>query len=441
MFKQEIHNQGTPSQNQPDEPLFDNYEMRSWKFSTQVYQIFAVSLLFNVIAIFGLGQSNLLTVKGCDSPLIGGVCDVLDTVYVGSKLFGTEGGYVDEDYTKTELADADITYINLTGQDPPLYYPSNYFEIANANDPKDPEFVPGISDGPIAPTNPTFPSMAPPLETRPQVTPTPNNNVVQGVLPGENDVNDNDPTPPFQNIRPGKGPKGLSRDHVAGANTPPNPTPTPVTPESLAEIRPNKRPGYELAYGILDGQADPAKKLDLSKNFTIEMNGVLTDEGKLNPKLSGVVRVEGDENMKALAKKALETIDEMGMFVYLKKLEVNHINFVLVQDDTQLYAVITSDQKTKSKAGSVANGLKNAIEFAKLLNSKDDDTIELLKAATVTQKDKSFTINFALPKDVAQALIQRQLAKAAERRKQEEEEKKKAGGAAVTQPGNLAAVK
>ena len=44
--------------------------------------------------------------KGCESPLVGRVCDVLDTVYVSSMLFGTDRDYVDAVYDKTELGDA-----------------------------------------------------------------------------------------------------------------------------------------------------------------------------------------------------------------------------------------------------------------------------------------------------------------------------------------------
>ena len=51
--------------------------------------------------------------------------------YVGTVLFGTEREYADVTYEKTELGDADITYIDVSGDTPPLTYPEGYFQIAN----------------------------------------------------------------------------------------------------------------------------------------------------------------------------------------------------------------------------------------------------------------------------------------------------------------------
>ncbi|MFN2500972.1 MAG: hypothetical protein ABR530_03050, partial [Pyrinomonadaceae bacterium] len=111
--------------------LFHNYEIRSWELSPRLYKILGMSALANVFALLVFAQTSLLTMKGCDSPLVGRVCQVLDTVYVGSQMFGTDREYVDAVYDKTELGDADITFVDVTGLTPPLSYPEGYFQIAN----------------------------------------------------------------------------------------------------------------------------------------------------------------------------------------------------------------------------------------------------------------------------------------------------------------------
>jgi hypothetical protein len=444
MFEQNLQDQESAPQDPSAVQLFKDYEIRNWKVSTQIYRVVGISIFFNLIALLTVGQTNLLTRKGCDSPLVGSVCDVIDTVYFGSKLFGADTGFIDADYEKTELAEADITYIDVGGREAPLNYPEGYFALAN---PGQYENITTPEDGfPVIPGMTTTPSTVN-LAAQPQVTPTPNNKTVDGDLPkGITGIDEDDLAQVNGSKRSPFDPRGRGKKgsgNPGGMVKPtPEPTPNPTDPAEiakLAEHKPNKKPGYDWSYKVLDDLADPNKKLDLSKPFTIEMNGVLDAEGKLDPNRSAFTTVEGDENMKVLAKQAITTINDMGMFYYLKKLEVDHINFTLVQDDKQIYAIIRSDGKDEKSAVRTANGLKTAITLAKLVNSADPDTVDLLKAATVTRDGKSFVINFAFPKQDAQLLIKRQLDKAAIRRAQEiEPQKKLAGGLSETPPGNSA---
>src|SRR3982751_563889 len=75
--------------------LFHDYEIKSWKMGPRIYKILAISAFFNIAVVLFAAQTSLLTLKGCDSPLVGSVCQALDTVYVGSLLFGTQRDYVD----------------------------------------------------------------------------------------------------------------------------------------------------------------------------------------------------------------------------------------------------------------------------------------------------------------------------------------------------------
>src|SRR5688572_18787474 len=111
--------------------LFYDYEIKNWELTPRIYRILGIAAGVNLLAILIIGQTSLLTMKGCDSPLVGGVCSVLDTIYVGSKLFSSEREYVDAVYEKTELGDSEITFVDVSGETPPLSYPEGYFQIAN----------------------------------------------------------------------------------------------------------------------------------------------------------------------------------------------------------------------------------------------------------------------------------------------------------------------
>lgn len=423
MVEHEINNQGTPSQNLPEPQLFKNYEMRSWNLSPRIYQIFAGSLVLNIVAIIVLGQSNLLTVKGCDSPLIGGVCQVLDTVYVGSKLFGTDSEYINEDYVKSEIGpDDEITYIEVNDQ--PLYYPANYFEIANANDPKPTDLagIPGISDGPIAPTNPTFPTMGSGLENRPQVLPKVNDNVVNDADLPKPDVDDADTTsirgggkrPPLGG-RPGK--STTDGNKITGIPDPtPKPAKTPSLPslEDLTTIVINRKPLDELGASVNELLAN--NQVNLLANVNVMAKGKLTEEGKIDMSTFKFAADDrSDKAMVELIQKAILSLSDSGYLKYLGTLSGKDINMSMVQDDQNFTAVVQSEVESKQRAASLQFILNQAIKFYKDKKSvpeadqNDKDDLALLNTASVEVDGKKIVIKFVVPRTEAQALIKNKL--------------------------------
>ncbi|HEV8593585.1 MAG TPA: hypothetical protein VGQ55_15880, partial [Pyrinomonadaceae bacterium] len=134
--------------------------------------------MLNILAFFTLGQPQLFSRGACESPFVGRVCSVLDTVYVGSILFGTERDYVDKEYEKTELSDADIVWIDQTGVEPQFTYPAGYFY-------KDPAQMTTeqnqFGSGFLAPGIPSSPSDS--LINTPQILPKSNPNAVTGKEP------------------------------------------------------------------------------------------------------------------------------------------------------------------------------------------------------------------------------------------------------------------
>ena len=212
MFEQPLYEFEPVASPQQESDLFKNYELKSWVFTPRVVRIVALSAVVNIVALLVVGQTSLLTLKGCDSPLVGSVCKVLDTVYVGALLFGTDREYIDAAYEKTDLGEDDeITYIDVSNIQPPLKYPSDYFQIANPEKFATPEEIidgqsftqniPGIPDGiPMTQGNSLFDT--------PQNLPTPNPNPLEGDLPGSHSYNNGGVYfPPVQSYKPPRRPK------------------------------------------------------------------------------------------------------------------------------------------------------------------------------------------------------------------------------------------
>lgn len=450
-------NERQPSeQNQPEPELFERYEIKNWNYSPRLYKILAASAVFNILALLVFAQTNLLTTKGCDSPLVNRVCQVLDTVYVSTVLFGTDAEFVIKDYEKTELENADITYIDVSGETPPLNYPEGYFALANPEEFAMKQMMMENPAGFVMPPTGSvpFPMNLPSssgtdlMNVTPNL-PAPNNNAVIGELPtspfGSNPIGKN-PTLPrnrkFPRVRLPRPPKlndqsprklpdlddetAKNEEEEKKDEKEPEAKQPDITSLPIAEEIINKKPLQDFGDVVLDKVA--AKKVDLSKPFSISMYGTITKDGKFDKTKSGYTKRDGDQEMIEVAKDAIEAIGDSGILTYLQQLGVETVNFELVQDDKQFYAVITSDQKSDSKAKSVSSGLNFAINIGKK-TVKEADTLALLNAAKVESKGKNFVLNFKLDKPIAQDLIKRQLDKAQAKRQQQQSPQPASGAA------------
>ena len=432
-----------------EKEIFQQYEIRTWNYSPRLYKILGAAAVFNLLALFVMGQGDMLTTRGCDSPMVSRVCQVIDTIYIGSTLLGEDGEFVREDYEKTVLGDSEITYIDVSGEAPPLTYPEGYFALANPEsqfmamqNPTDGFPMTGTYPG--IPSNPTTSASGFDLMNTPQVTPTPNKDAVIGKIPTEPFSYGTDPTTtvtPLKNRRfpksvtprPSKNnssPKTLpkldgdtlaenkdkTKDESEKTNQP------PLSSETVTDFKPNKKPLEDFADGVLAKRAEKEGKLDLTKSFMVRMVGELDKDGKLDPKKSGYKQFkpeeQGDQEMVDVAKQAIEAINNSGMFYYLKSQGIDKVDFTLVQDDKQIYAVITSTQKTEERAKTLSSGFRGLLVVAKNL-IKEKELITLIEASTVEQKGKNFVFNFTMPKPLVQEMINRKL--------QEAEAKKKAG--------------
>lgn len=425
-----------------EKEIFQSYEIKDKNYAPRFYKIFGAAAVLNLFAIFIIGQTNLLTQKGCDSPFVNRVCQVLDTVYVGSVLFGSDYGYVDKDYQKTELEDADITFIEMSNEKP-FEYPAGYFapspdELAMMQNPTN-DFSMTTSGIPGIPTNPTITGGTNLMNT-PQVTPKPNKNAVIGNPPdspfsfgGANPIGANPPVKrvksPRMNLpRPPKmknGSQNLEEKVIAeNKNSKKDDIQTTADQTDATENKDeaasdkngvfiNKKPMKKFAE---DAKKDiDNKQVDLSAPFKVVITASLElgKDGKTvvlkNPK---PLEAKYDPKMVKLAQDAILAVGDSGWFGYLKNLGVKNITFTLEQDDKEIKATVLSDQKDINAAKSVASSLNTLISIGKL-TADGDDKVFLEKANSTVEEPKSFKLNFTIPKQEALDMIKRKLDKEA----------------------------
>ncbi len=422
--------------------FLQNYELRGWQLSPRIYKILGVSVLANLLFFGVAGQTSLLTMKGCESPFVGRVCQVLDTVYVGAVLFGTDREFVDASYERIDLGEADITFVDVTGQTGPIDYPEGYFQIAN---PEQFAAMQAANENPTFGFNPTTPVYTPPppvgggvLSRAPRL-PKANPNAVKGddldsPFKVEDEVAGTDPTrggntPPLGNAN--------TNGQVANANTNPQPV-NPTDPLALPEMI-NRRPLVDLSNMINDERAK--NQLDLQSEFELSARGKLDKNGRLDPKNFRYIKASGeDERMINIVKASIEAVNVAGYLQYLRDLTGKDLFLDLSQNETDISAVIQSEVETESRAKAIKSTLELGISIAKNrklaenADQNDKDDLVLLEGAKVEVEGKRVIIRFVVPKDVAHPMIERKLAEQAN-------EAKKPNGNAGMRPADRTAAK
>lgn len=442
MFEQSSYEQ-VPVQYRQEGELFGKYEIRNWELSPRLYKIIGMSALANILALLIVAQTSLLTMKGCDSPLVGSVCQVLDTVYVSSLLFGTEREYADAVYEKTELEDADITFVDVSGVTPPLSYPEGYFQVANPDefaamqqgltDPLMSSGIPGIPSG--IPMSPSPSGGSRLLDTKP-ITPRRNDDVVDGDLPTS--LGSDPTTNPIATAngrkgqRPGKVtniPQRNPDGTIPGfpgikADTPttPAPTPDPSADADLAEpdkngIFLNKRPLKDFAEvvkpkpEVITPNATFKIVLSADLGHAKDKNGKETDAWVLK-NVKPVESVAGSKEsveMAKIAQQGILAVGDSGWFGYLAgPFKVKKVLITVIQDDTDFKFIVRSDQPNEALAGTVASGINGFISIGKM--GAEGDVKTFLERANSTADGKAFIFNFAMPKAEMLDMIKRKLA-------------------------------
>lgn len=446
MFDQAIFESSGHAEPLKEGDLFYNYEIRGWELSRRIYAILGISLLVNLLFIVVLGQTNVLTARGCDSPFVGRVCQVLDMAYVGTVLFGTDREYVDAAYDKLDLKDAEVVWIDQTGVESLFKYPDGYFQIANpepasndsatqGSDQLQPNFIaPGI------PSNPIIAGKS--LLDTPPVLPKPNKNPVKGKLPdspfsisGDETASSNSNANGNTSAQPNQKPDANTSAATANANTD-RPIADPSSSLNTVEI--NKRPIVDL--GNMVNEMLARNEVDLQTEFIGNAKGKLTKEGRIDPKTLKLQIESPDPDMQRIVQEGILAIDAAGYLQYLNLLSGHDFDLVLKQDADTISAVIQSEMESERRADSTRRSLDLALAAAKVAKSganadqNDKDDLVLLENAKVESNGKKVIIRFAVPKSIVHPMIQRKLAEQAA-------EMKKPSGSTVTPKNDGSAAK
>jgi hypothetical protein len=425
---QSLEVQDVPKADVIEEPfMFNGYEIKTWEFNPRIYKILTGSTIFCVLALVAVGQSNVLNTRACESPLVSKVCQVLDTVYVGSVLLGTDSEWVSEPYEKTELGDAEITYIDTSNVSPPLPYPQGYFALANPEMMyNDPMIIPGsefpAADGfppsgfppsmpPPSMPNPTIPTSPNPI-TKPAVLPTPNRrNLKNRTLPesgmvigGENPIGENAPK--------GDDKGGKKEPETADKNKKPEDKQPDIKSDSVADVKLNREPLYDLGDYIKELKKEG--KVDLNTPFFVQANGKLEEGGKIK-KINFTKAESTDQDMVDVVQRSIAAINDSGYLQYLKELSGKDLNLIFSQNNESIVGEVQSELESERRANSIKSSLNLIIGVIKATKTgadasqNDKDDLALLEGATVETDGKKIIIKFNVKKEIAHPMIERKL--------------------------------
>jgi hypothetical protein len=423
MFEQQSYAYDVPADELREGDLFYQHEVGRWKFDNRLYAIIAGSAVFIFAFFGGVAQTPFLTARGCDSPFVGRVCQVLDMAYVGSVLFGTEREMADAEYERTQLGEADVVWIDQTGVPTQMEYPEGYFQIANPEQFQAQQAMLNGTSNPYDFNTSGFPVTTPPVQSGSSLIDTP------AIAPKKNPKARPDKLPdsPFDLSDV----NGEDADKTANTNTnsnktdskvaqnKPSPSPSPAEDESTPDkfgIFLNKRPMRVKAEETI---ADiNANKVKTDTNFKVVVTGTLglAKDGKtvvlkntkpvIDPKAP-----KNDPAMEKLVQDWILAVGDAGWFGYLDKLKSKQLTITIEQNDAELVASVKADQPSENLARSAASGLNVVLQGAALAVKDDEKTF--LEKAIVTAEGKTFVLNFAIPKPIVQEMIQRKLAEQA----------------------------
>lgn len=415
------------------------YEIKTWEFSTRIYKIIGAAAVLNLTVLFLFAQTNMLGVSACDSPFVNRVCQVLDTVYVGSKLFNGSSPWVDEDYDKTKINPADVVWVPEDGISPPIEYPSGYFQVANRDEIAAREAMIVQQDNGFgnATASPFIPSSDSPSSYTPPPTSTfnrkytkPKSNggliskkqnlpkkqtgsIIDGEIEDDIALNEEDPKKEKTDAeKEAEKQKNSIEENTAKDSDP--------VSDGIAF---NRKPLDDYTDNVVT-QWDK-KQIDLTKNFEVTLISKLTEDGKL-AEGKKFIRVSGDDDIAKVAIDALLAISDSGFLGYLKTLDIDDIKLTLKQDDEKISMQLISNQKTSRNAISTARGLRGSISLAKGLVKTEDEKF-LLDKASVTNDGRNLIMIVDIPKDVATKMMNDQLKSALAKRNEKKGEKQPSG--------------
>jgi hypothetical protein len=158
------------------------------------------------------------------------------------------------------------------------------------------------------------------------------------------------------------------------------------------------------------------KEVDLTAPFSIEMEGYLTNDGKIDIARTKFIRTEGDKQILEVLKNGIAAVSDSGYFKYLSAISDKTFHLSMVQDDANFSLAIQTGFDSSRRAKTfeslfklyLSTGIEKKTRPEAAQNDKDD--LALLKGASIASEGKRITVKVFLPKSVIHEIIQRKLA-------------------------------
>ncbi|MEO5860549.1 MAG: hypothetical protein ABIR33_16580 [Pyrinomonadaceae bacterium] len=446
MFEQHSYAFDVPAEPLREGDLFYKHEVGRWKFDNRLYAIVAGSAVF-IFAFFGVvAQTPFLTARGCDSPFVGRVCQVLDMAYVGTMLYGTDREYIDAEYEKIDLKESEVVWIDQTGVPAQLEYPVGYFQLSNPEQFAAQQAMLNGAPAPYDFSTSGFPPISPPVQSGSSLIDTPaikpkNNPKARPTnlpdspfeLPDDDSTADSNSNKGTTNVQSGKKPDA---DQTANANVQKPESPLTSDPVNAVDI--NRRPIEDLGNTVNDLIAK--NSLNLQTPFTGSVKGKLNKDGRIDPKSLKLLIESSDPYMQKVVQEGVLAIDAAGFLKYLSLLSGRDLDMLLQQDDKNISATVQSEMESATRANTIRTGLQLLLTTMRdkkrndpAADQNDKDDLAILEGAKVEVNGKKVVITFTVPKEVAHPMIQRKLAE------QAAELKKPSGNAMTPHNSNTAA--
>jgi len=174
-------------------------------------------------------------------------------------------------------------------------------------------------------------------------------------------------------------------------------------------IRPHRDLSVRLKDEIRSG------RLDIASPFSIEVDAVLNDRGRLDGKLSKVASSTGDKAAVAAAKDAIEAFGDAGWYQYIKQLGASSFTLRVEQDSYNFTARIIMPFESDSRARTTAKALNSLFQVSKVnLQTSASDEIRnetswLLEGVSTGQNGNNVTVVIQRPAERFRAILLRNL--------------------------------